>query len=224
MIRLIKLSVSAFAVVTVAACGALEPKVVPVSTSVITPSIVAAGKVVSASDVPASDVPGSNASDEAKAIKTGSALPADPATGSATGLIEQIYQTDRCNDLSRGGFIWFTETVGFDDWLSPLSPELVTQVKSKVDFSKQGVLLVDYGIAGTGGVATTVASKRLELKGSEAIVKVKRFEPSSTNKKRRAQVVTHPCSLHVMPRTGFSTLVVHSEQGDRLISFANTRQ
>jgi len=143
--------------------------------------------------------------------------------GVASGSIAQIFRTDRCSDLSRGGFIWFTDTVSLDDWLAPLSSELMAQVKSKVDFSKQGVLLLDYGIAGTGGAGSTIMGDSLELKGSEAIVKIKRYEPSSTDKKKRAQVVTHPCSLHVMPRAGFNTLVIQSEQGDRLTSFVNVQ-
>jgi len=98
----------------------------------------------------------------------------------------------------------------------------MAQVKSKVDFSKQGALLLDYGTAGTGGAGSTVMGESLELKGSEAIVKIKRYEPSSTDNKKRAQVVTHPCSLHVMPRAGFDTLVIHSDLDDRLTSFANT--
>lgn len=208
MNRLFKLScntlVAGAVAATIAACGALEPNVIPVSTSTVTPQITAGGKVA--------------LTEQGNGVTTKAVLPESVGKGS----IKQIFQTDRCSDLSRGGFVWFTDSVGFDDWLAPLSPELMAQVKSRVDFSKQGVLLLDYGIAGTGGAGSTVMSESLELKGSEAIVKVKRYEPSPTDRKKRAQVVTHPCSLHVMPRLGFSTLVVHSELGDRLTSFENS--
>jgi len=213
MIRLLKHSLITLAVGTVAACGTLEPDVVPVSSATITPVITAAGKVVKAPEGTVADA-GTN---EASADLPASSL----SPGSATGSVQQIYRTDRCNELSRGGFVWFTDTVGFDDFLTPMSSEEVVQVKSKVNFSKQGVLLVDYGIAGTGGAGSTLMNESLEIKGPEAIVKVKRNDPSSTDNKKRAQVVTHPCSLYVMPRTGFDTLVVHNEFGDRLTSFSN---
>ncbi len=212
MNRLIKLSLSAVVAATVSACSTLEPNLIPGSTASITPLITTSGNVAKTPDGSLVDANGTAAGGTKTLL---------PAT-SGGGAIQQIFQTDRCNDLSRGGFIWFTDTVGFDDWLSPLSPALKAQVKSGVDFSQQGVLLIDYGVAGTGGAGTTVMSKSLELKGSEAIVKVKRYQPSATDQKKRAQVVTHPCSLHVMPSAGFSTLVIHSELGDRLTSFANT--
>ena len=216
MNRFLKLSLSALVAASVSACSSLEPNLIPGSTASITPLITSSGKVARAPD-------GSQPIAGTAAGGTKTLLPVDSLSASAaTGAIEQIFQTDRCNDLSRGGFVWFTDTVGFNDWLSPLSPEQQAQVKSRVDFSQQGVLLIDYGIAGTGGAGTTVMSKGLELKGSEAIVKIKRYEPSPTDKKKRAQVVSHPCSLHAMPRGGFNTLVVHSELGDRLTSFANT--
>ena len=209
MNRYLKLSLSTLVAATVTACGALEPNIIPGSTATITPLITTSGKVAKVPDAPAAD--------GTKTLLASNSSSANFVKGSD----QEIFRTDRCNDLSRGGFIWFTDVVSFDDWLSPLSPELMAQVKSKVDFSKQGALLLDYGIAGTGGAGSTVMSESLALKGAEAIVKVKRYEPSATDTKKRAQVVTHPCSLHVMPRAGFDTLVIHSELGDRLTSFAN---
>lgn len=135
------------------------------------------------------------------------------------GIIE-IFQTNRCNDLSRGGFIWFTDEVVLNDWLSPLGPELAGQVKAKVDFSSQGVLLLDNGIAASPGAGIEVLNNQLVMKGSEAIVQIRQNKAASKTKKR-AQVVTHSCSLHVMPRSGYKTLVIQSEQGDRLTSFSN---
>jgi len=217
MNRLLQLSLCALVTAGVASCGVLEPNVVPSSTATITPLITSTGNVASA-DAGTNTV-GANKVGMGK-VGNRTIQSATLSGGSANGSIQRIFQTDRCNELSRGGFIWFTDVVVLDDWLSPLSPEMIKQVKSKVDFSKQGVLLLDYGTAGTGGAGATVMNERLEVKGKEAIVKVKRFKASSTDKKR-AQVVTHPCSLHVIPRTGFSTLVIHSDQGDRLTSFAN---
>jgi len=207
MNRLLQLSFCALVTTAVSSCGVLEPNVVPSSTATITPLITSSGKVATAD---------AGVGKESNRTVQSATL----SGGSANGAITRIFQTDRCNELSRGGFIWFTDVVVLDDWLSPLSPEMIKQVKSNVDFSKQGVLLLDYGTAGTGGAGATVMNERLELKGKEAIVKVKRFKASSTDKKR-AQVVTHSCSLHVMPRIGYSTLVIHSEQGDRLTSFVN---
>ena len=208
--RLLKTSLSVLVAAAVTACGTLEPNVIETPASTVTPLITSAGKVTSAG----------NATSGTPVANAGSAAGSKAVLSSGSGSIQEIFRTDRCSDLSRGGFIWFTETVGLNDWLSPLSPELMAQIRSRVDFAKQGALLVDYGIAGTGGAAATVSGS-LERKGDEAIVKVERYEPSPTDRKKRAQVVTHPCSLHVISRTGFDTLVIQSEQGDRLTSFAN---
>ena len=134
--------------------------------------------------------------------------------------IKQIFQTERCNDLSRGGFIWFTDEVVLNDWLSPLGADLVNQVRSQVDFSNQGALLVDFGVAASSGAGVEMLSDQLLKSGNEAIVKIKQNKAQSTDKKR-IQMVTHPCSMYVMPRKGFDTLVIHSDQGDRLTSFKN---
>gem|GEM_PF-5946528 len=144
----------------------------------------------------------------------------DDQTGSSPAIpVERIFQTDRCNLLTRGGFIWFTESVSFNDWISPLDAGQAEQVRSKIDFSKQGVLLVDFGVAGSKAAGATVIDDQLEIKGQEGLVKVMRVNPPADN--RTAQVVTHPCTLFVMPRSGYSSLVVLSEQDDRLISFDN---
>ncbi len=149
-------------------------------------------------------------------------IQSDSSIGTPIGgeSIKQIFQTDRCNDLSRGGFIWFTDEVVLNDWLSPLGPALVKQVRSQVDFSSQGALLVDFGVAASSGAGVEMLSDRLVKSGSEAIFKIKQNKAQSKDKKR-IQMVTHPCYVYVMPRKGFDTLVIHSEQGDRLTSFTN---
>ncbi len=143
------------------------------------------------------------------------------ATGTPmNGQVKQIFETERCNDLSRGGFIWFTEEFVLDNWLAPLGPDLVAQVKSQVDFSKQGALLVDYGVAGSTGAGVELLSDRLIKRGKEAVFQIKKNKASSKDRKT-TQMVTHPCYVFVMPRLGFDELVIQSEQGDRLTSFKN---
>lgn len=205
---LLKSSAVALLATGVASCGILESNVTPSSTATITPLITSGAKVATVSS---GSIANSTGSIDAR---TTSVL------GGSGGSIQQIFKTDRCNKLSRGGFIWFTDTVVLDDWLSPLSLELKRDVKSRVDFASQGVLLLDYGVAGKKGAGAIVSSKDIAMKGKEAFITVKRLDPSATSKER-VQVVAHPCSLHVMPRTGFETLVIQSEVGDRLTSFAN---
>ncbi len=139
------------------------------------------------------------------------------ASASNAGPIEQVYRTDRCNVLSRGGFIWFTNEVVLNDWLSPLQSDVAAKTREKIDFKTQGALLLDYGVAGSKGAGAEVVNKSLEIKGQEASVTVRQFKPSQG--KRTAQVVTHPCALYSMPRSGFNKLVVISEFGDRLVEF-----
>lgn len=203
-----RLTLTALIATAVASCGVLEPNVVPASTASITPLITSSGTF-------------STAGNRASATNVRTALATNTTSGSdLTGSIQQIFNTDRCNKLSRGGFIWFTDSVVLDDWLAPLTPVVAKDVRRQMDFSKQGALLLDYGVAGTSGAGAMVVSKQLEVKGKDAFITVKKINPNATEKKK-IQVVTHPCSLYVMPRTGFSTLVIQSEQGDRLTSFAN---
>lgn len=129
-----------------------------------------------------------------------------------------IFRTDRCNRLSRGGFIWFTDQLVLDDWLSPLEPAIADEVRSKIDFIQQGALLLDYGIAGSKGSGATLLGE-LEIDGQDGVVTIKQFKAPAN--KKTAQVVTHPCSLFVLPRLGFSKLVVVSDLGDQLTSFDN---
>lgn len=138
---------------------------------------------------------------------------------SAASTIKQIFQTNRCGDLSRGGFIWFTNEVTLDDWLTPLSAELAQQIKGQVNFDNQGVLLVDSGIEASPGGGTVITDNQLYIVGSEAYLVLKKFELPKD--KKRAQVVTHPCTMYVMSRTGYELLSVRNEYGERLISFEN---
>lgn len=197
----------------ISSCGVLvsapEPTALPVPD--VVPLISGSGNLVTAGGVVNSPA--------ASAAESGEQLKSNLQSVSADKNIVKVFQTDRCNVLSRGGFIWFTNEVVLNDWLTPLDPAEAKAVRSKIDFSEQGALLLDYGIAGSKGSGASVVGDTLEIKGQDAIVRVKQFKAPAN--KRSVQVVTHPCSLFVMPRTGFTNLVVLSDLDDKLVSFEN---
>ena len=191
-----------------------EPSPVLLPTTSVTPLISASGNLVAAGG----DSP-STVAINSKEITSSNQPQVLAATDSEVKNVTNVFQTDRCNTLSRGGFIWFTDQVGLNDWLSPLDADEAEQIVSKIDFSKQGALLLDYGIASSKGAGASIVDSKLEIKGQEAFVRVKQFK--APKNKKSVQVVTHPCSLFVMPRTGFTTLVVLSDLNDKLMSFEN---
>jgi len=144
---------------------------------------------------------------------------ASTAAINSSGAIEEIFQTNRCNDLSRGGFIWFTNKAQLENWLSPLSIELAGTIQSRVNFEQQGVLLMDYGIEASPGGGYEVVGNQIGIEGNEAFLTVRILKAPPG--KRQLQMVSHPCALYAMPRDGFSVLSVRNEFGDKLISFEN---
>ena len=145
---------------------------------------------------------------------------ANAATARIVGSgIGRIFQTNRCNDLSRGGFVWFTNMANLDDWLSPLGADLIGRIKSQVDFERQGVLLADFGIEASPGGGYEMISRELLIQDTKGIVKLKKIK--LPNDKKRVQVVTHPCTLYAMPRVGYQVLSVQNEHGDVLTEFEN---
>ena len=188
----------------------------PLPDPAVTPEVTPGGQYANTTTTATNADSVSKGNSTAGGLTSGQTASSDSLNSVAAG--KPIFQTDRCNRLSRGGFIWFTNQVVLDDWLSPLESAEASQVRSKIDFSKQGALLLDYGIAGSKGSGATVLGE-LKVNGQDGVIKIKQFKAPAN--KKSPQVVTHPCSLFVMPRTGFSTLVVLSEQGDKLTSFDN---
>ena len=211
---LLKVSVSALIAVAVSACGVLEPapELETVTASLpappVAPSVKGGGNVILNSGRSGNNNPSVAVQKSAATLKTATSMP-----------VRAIFQTDRCEALSRGGFIWFTDEVVLDDWLSPLKEDEAKRVTAQIDFSKQGALLVDFGVAGSRGVGVSVLGDKLEIKGQDALLRIGQIKPSAA--KKVAQVVTHPCSLFVMPRSGFTNLVILSDMDDRLTSFEN---
>lgn len=201
MYSLYPLAVCAFFSALITGCGILEPGE-PVAALSTTDQPVSAAEEKQTVQAPVVD----------RASKSS-------VSSNIDASIVQIFQTNRCGDLSRGGFIWFTNEVTLDDWLKPLSPDLAQQIKSQVNFNTQGVLLVDYGLEASPGGGTEIADKQLRVESSEAFVVLKKLELDKS--KKRVQMVTHPCTMYVMPRTGYDFLSVRNELGEQLIMFEN---
>ena len=110
-----------------------------------------------------------NKSDIKPEEESNSTLRGEPLRGEKN---QKIFHTDQCGGLSRGGFIWFTDKIAFKDWLTPLGAQ-GEDVLLNIDFKKQGVLLVDFGVAATPGAGTEAVGDRLVLEGDTAFFTVK---------------------------------------------------
>ncbi len=142
-----------------------------------------------------------------------------------SALITEAYSTDRCDALSRGGFIWFTDAVGLGDWLRPLGEKQSNEVMDRVPLASQGALLVDFGTVPTPGHRISLVNNRLLVSGEKAVLQVDLVKSADTagamSTKKMPQVLTHPCALYVLPRLGFKVLEIQTGLGDVLTSFEN---
>lgn len=129
--------------------------------------------------------------------------------------IKQIFESSRCGDISDGGFIWFKEDADFDTWLSPLGGVFTKEIKSHVDFEKQGVLLIDFGVAPSSALVPDIVEEQVVLEDRRASITV--VQKTIPEDSRRLGMITHPCSLHVIPRSSFDQLVVKDNHGDTML-------
>lgn len=139
--------------------------------------------------------------------------------GGSSG-ISAVYSSDNCSAITRGGFIWLTDPVVLADLLAPLGTANADLALNKVNFETQGALMVDFGVMPTPDFSVKLMKDRLQLDGPKAIIQVDLVKPAASNK-RKVQVVSHPCTIYVLPRVGYSTLEVQSELGDVFTSFSN---
>lgn len=142
-----------------------------------------------------------------------------------SALITEAFSTGSCESLSRGGSIWFTDAATLADWLKPLGARQSKLILDRAPLETKGALLVDLGTVPTPGYSIGLVTNRLAVTGNKAVVHVDLMKseipgPGAANK-RRPQVLTHPCSLFVLPRFGYSTLEVLTGPGEFLISFDN---
>lgn len=151
--------------------------------------------------------------------KVKSTAGAGGASGNSSSVITEIYATDKCQAVSRGGFIWLTDQVVLEDLLTPLGAEAATEITTKVNFDLQGVLMVDFGTTPTPAYRVKLMQDKLQLDGPKAMVQVDLVKPAAD--KKMVQVVSHPCALYAMPRLGYTTLEVQSGLGDVFTTFSN---
>ena len=139
------------------------------------------------------------------------------AVGNST--IAEIY-AGSCKEISRGGFIWMTDSVLLEDLVAPLGDGAATAIVQKVSFDSQGALMVDFGEIPTPGFDVRLMNKQLQLDGSKAIVQVDLVKLSESAD-RLPQVLTHPCAIYVVPSLGYNILEVQSALGDVFTTFEN---
>lgn len=143
-----------------------------------------------------------------------------PAGVGAEKTIQELYTTDRCGAISRGGFTWSTNPVVFDDMLQSFDLQTRKSLISRVDFTSKGVLMVDFGEVPTRQHSIKLFDDRLVRDADKAIVQVDLVKANTVGKKV-IQVVSHPCTMFVVPRVGYNTLEIQSSLGDVFTSFKN---
>ena len=149
------------------------------------------------------------------------------STTSSTGLsrsvvpvsnttIVSLYKSANCESISRKGFMLVSDNVMLQDLLAPLG--LAANDIAQVDFQRHQVLVVDFGAQPTAGFDVSLASNTLQAEAGKAVVRVNM--PERTTQKRQAQVVSHPCGLYLLPRSGQQTVEIRSQFNDVLTRFS----
>lgn len=133
--------------------------------------------------------------------------------------ISEIY-AGSCKQISRGGFIWMTDSFSLADLVAPLGNNAAAEILRKVSFDSQGALMVDFGEMPSPDFNVKLMNKQLQLDGPRAILQVDLIKPSASAN-RAPQVVTHPCAIYAVPSVGYTTLEIQSELGDVFTSFEN---
>ena len=136
---------------------------------------------------------------------------------SGSDQIDVLYQTAQCENISRGGFLMIDDAVVLEDLLLPHGPKAAKKLTGQVDFSRQKVLVVDFGASASGGQSYGLQSDKLEGKGGVGVVRLKLPGPVSPDK-RQTQNVTHSCSFYVLPNQ-YPVVEIRSEFDDLLTQF-----
>lgn len=83
---------------------------------------------------------------------------------------------------------------------------------SKVDFSREGILLIAMGQRPTGGYRLTLGSQPVRVEADTLIVPVNWTEPAPGF--AQIQVITSPCLLIKLPAVSFQRIQVTDRQGE----------
>jgi hypothetical protein len=131
--------------------------------------------------------------------------------------IALLYETARCELISRGGFILIDNTVVLENLLLPLGARVAQETTGRVDFNTHRVLLVDNGASPSGGYASGLVSSAVEPQGDTGVVRI-RLPQQAIPAKRQTQNLSHSCALYTIP-ADYRTIQVRSQFDDLLVEF-----
>jgi hypothetical protein len=145
-------------------------------------------------------------------VLAGCARSGGTAGGDAIVPIAALASQGQCGGLDRPAVRWIARSDEWRElyarangqWMNPPPPPAV-------DFSREGVLLVAMGQRSTAGYELTLADDTATVRAGVLTVRVDWREPPPGY--RRAQVMTNPCLLAVMPDAGFTRIQVVDREG-----------
>lgn len=145
-------------------------------------------------------------------VMVGCAQPSVKAAGDATVPIATLASQDQCGGQNRPGVRWIASAGEWRDlyarinsqWMNPSPPPAV-------DFPREGVLLIAMGQRSSAGYGLALADKVANVRDGVLTVRVDWREPPPGY--LRAQVMTSPCLLAVVPDAGFNRVQVVDREG-----------
>lgn len=145
-------------------------------------------------------------------VMAGCVQPSVIAAGDATVPIAALASPGQCGGQNRPAVRWIADASEWRDlharihsqWMNPPPPPAV-------DFPREGVLLIAMGQRSTSGYGLALADDVAAVRGGVLTVRVDWREPLAGS--RRAQVMTSPCLLAVVPDAGFTRVQVVDREG-----------
>lgn len=145
-------------------------------------------------------------------VMAGCVQPSVIAAGDATVPIATLASQGQCSGQNHPTVRWIADASEWRDlharvhsqWMNPPPPP-------KVDFSREGVLLIAMGQRSSAGYGLALADDVANVRNGVLTVRVNWSEPPAGS--RRAQVMTSPCLLAVVPNAGFTRVQVVDPEG-----------
>lgn len=149
-------------------------------------------------------------------IFTGCARPLIRPVEDAPVKAMVLYQGSVCSRmLSKAGASWIDTPEDYDDVFQMIGKHGVGGKAPKppvVDFQASGVLLVRMGTRPTAGYRLVAEQQVLQIKGDIARIAIEWAAPPADAV--LAQVVTCPCTLIRIPKTGYGLIEVVDQHGE----------
>lgn len=135
-----------------------------------------------------------------------------PAGSDGTVAVETLYASGQCGGLDSSAVAWIADTATWRQRYAEVnSLRMEPPPPPAVDFSRDGVLLIDMGQQASAGYGLTLAGEAATVQGGVLTVPVDWREPRSGY--AQAQVMSHPCVLVKAPAGAFNRIRVVDQAG-----------